>query len=143
MKKTIEDYKMEDRIQMINVTVAGNFLLALILVLPNFVLLENYRAQICLFSALVYFAAQRFYDWRSTPVNVLLFLLYGLLLGIEYFTLGLPGLPMAYDEDYGLSKGVMFDLLVWSLPGIYVCLRIFMIIPLVSVNFPFPNQNHR
>lgn len=137
MKNTdkIKTYRFQDSIDMLQATAYGNLLLALLLAFPDPAgNLENVHLQACLFSFVVFVLAHRNYDWKNQQVNfVFLFVYLGIALA-EYLLAGLPGYPLRYDfESYELSRGFMFDLLVWMLPYAYAGIRVGMVIPILAV----------
>lgn len=135
IKKRIAQYQYEDKIRGLYTTIVGNLLLFLVLMLPDFDnILQRPHALICLATAVIFFTFKKSYDWKVNLTNILLVVFYLGLVVYEYFQYGLPYGPLHYRyENYQMSKGFMFDLLVWALPLIYLGIRILLVVPLVRM----------
>ena len=131
-KKRIQEYRYEDAKELLNVLVAGNLILALLMLFPDFEVLSSGRSQILLLTILIYIIAIRGYDWKSRSVNILSIVFYITLCIYELYAFGSPAYLIDYDA-YTISKGIMLDLLIWSLPSIYVLLRFALVIPLIKM----------
>lgn len=53
-KKRIQEYRYEDAKELLNVLVAGNLILALLMLFPDFEVLSSGRSQILLLTVLIY-----------------------------------------------------------------------------------------
>lgn len=131
----IKRYRFEDAKRLINGTILGNIILAIILVLPDWRnLLENTHVHMCLLSAGAIFLINKIYDWKSSGKNLIILALYLLLIFFEYMIAGLPSSPVQLDvNNHRISKGVMFDLVVIILPALYLAARIFLSIALLWI----------
>jgi hypothetical protein len=92
----------------------------------------NYNAQLCIATACFFLLFVQFYHWQNNWLNLFLSLTYLALLLFEYQVLGFPGTAMDINTDnYQVSKGVFMDIFLWILPGIYIGLRLCLVIPLL------------
>lgn len=134
MKKPIsplDRYKEEDLKKSLQLALIGNLVLGLILLFPDIGgWATNYNAQLCVVTAGFFFLFVKYYDWNSNGVNILIALIYLALFYFEYKFLGFPGTDIYYDtNNYQIGKGVLMDLFLWILPGVYIGLRFCLGIP--------------
>ena len=128
IKKTISRHKFEDSVQNLNVIPMGHFILFLFFLFPLGV---NFRAIICLLTLLSFFALRKFYDWQSNKINFLLIGIYLVVLIGEVWILGFPNsLLVSAKHDFEIA---LIQELLSILPVIYVVLRFFFIVPLISI----------
>jgi hypothetical protein len=134
-QKRILKYQFEDSKQLVNATILGNLMLAIILLTPGFSeLLDSLRVQLCLITGISLLVLSKIYDWKSNNINVIILLSYLGLVFMEFVSIGLPEYPISYDfESFEVSKGIMFDIFIWMLPPLYMLTRILLVIPLVSI----------
>ena len=130
----ISTYQFEQSISLLRAIVLGHALLALLLLLPDFDVLTDYRAQICLSMVLVFGVLVWLYDWRSQAINVVAMVFYVAACVLEFTTLGLPASPLG-GQDGTISKGILLTLIVESMPFIYAGIRVFLVLPLFIVLF--------
>jgi len=127
-------YQFEQSILMLRAIVLGHALLALLFLLPDFDVLTDYRAQLCLGVAVVFGLLVWQYDWRSQAINVAAVVFYIAGCVLEFSSLGLPGSPLG-GQDGTISKGILLTLIVESMPFIYAGIRVFLILPLFILLF--------
>lgn len=133
IQKKIQEYRFEDAKQQIYAVIAGNVLLLLLMLFfPGFKFNLSPRSQILLFTSIVYGIAIIGYDWKFQPVNIFLIVFYVGVWAFELLALGLPDYIVDYT-NYTISKGIMLDLFIWSLPAIYIGLRLVLVIPLLKI----------
>lgn len=84
----------------------------------------------------------KYYDWKSRSVNISFIVLYIALCIYELYIFSSPAYLVDYDT-YTISKGIMFDLLVWSLPSIYVLLRLALVVPLLNMAIVKSQEKNR
>ncbi|MCH2083136.1 hypothetical protein [Kordia sp.] len=127
----IKAYKYIDRKNGLYTTVFANLLLFLCITFAS-TLSFNTHAMISMISAMVIFMLISVYDWKSPSINLFVT---GGYLGFflwEFFTLGTAGVSISYQmAEYQVSKGIMFDLMVWTLPSMYMGIRLLAVIPLI------------
>ena len=132
--KTLAEYKFEDSRNLFNATILGNFLLALFMAAPNLADFPyNIHVQISFYTACLAFAVQRLYDWNSQEMNAVILIVYLGICAAEYGIWGLPGQPLSAQQGLYMGKGIFFDIIVWSLPLIYLGLRVLLALPVVSI----------
>lgn len=132
--KNIIHYKFEDAVRMTNLCDAGNALLFSVYCLGGLsLILSSFHAQICGFTALVFFVIKQKYDWRSTFFSWLLVVLYLALFIVELVKLGLPISPLTLDEQ--LSDGMLLNLFIGIVPEVYIGLRLLFVFPLLNIIF--------
>ncbi len=127
-------YQFEQSISLLRAIVLGHALLALVLLLPDFDVLTDYRAQLCLSMVVVFGVLIWQYDWRSQAVNVLAVVFYLAGCVLEFSSLGLPASPLD-GQDGTITKGILLTLIVESMPFIYAGIRVFLILPLFILLF--------
>ncbi|WP_143473708.1 hypothetical protein [Flavilitoribacter nigricans] len=127
-------YKFADSKKLVYASVLGNFLLAIILMFPDFIgILQNAHIRWCLASAILLFALLKIYDWTSFSVNTGILVAYLLGVVLEYLQAGLPGESLPPASTDAASKGILFDLLVIISPVIYVFARTLLALGLIGV----------
>jgi hypothetical protein len=131
----IKRYRFEDTRRLIKGTIIGNFLLAIILILPSINnLWESTHVHMCLITAVGVFVVDKLYNWKSSRTNLVILGLYLLVVFIEYMIAGLPSAPIRIDvNNHAVSKGIMFDMFVLLLPALYLAARIFLSISLLWI----------
>jgi len=127
-------YQFEQSQRLLRAIVLGHALLALVLLLPDFDVLSDYRVQICLSVAAVFLLLIWQYNWKSQAINVLAVLFYAAGCVLEFSSLGLPSSPLSNQEGT-ISKGFLLTIIMESLPFIYAGIRVFLVIPLLLLLF--------
>jgi hypothetical protein len=135
INQKIKEYKYIDSKNGLYATVFANLLLFLCITFSS-TLSFNLHATISMISAIAIFMLIRVYDWKNQSIN--LFIIGGYL-GIflwEFLALGTAGVTISYQTgEYEISKGVMFDLMVWALPSMYMGIRLLAVIPLILMSY--------
>ncbi len=128
------EYRFEDSRNLFRATIAGNLLLAAFMAAPNLADFPySMHVQISFYTACLAFVVHRLYDWISQPVNALILIVYLAGCGVEFAVWGLPGPPVPVDEGQYMGKGLFFEIVMWSLPLIYIGLRVLLALPIVSI----------
>lgn len=107
------------------------FFIILLLWMPRFGWMVEGRTIICIISAISAIMLPRLLDMKR-PANVgIVILMYMMLVAAEFFTIGIPE-PLI-DIDHRLSKGIMFEMLIGIIPMVYSGLRLFIVLPMVTL----------
>lgn len=134
INKILESYRFQDDKKMIVTTIVVHFIfLAIFLMVDWTNLLSDLRTQICLFIGISYMALYKYYNWRSTNINVLIMLFYLFLIIFELIYCGIPNSPLSVGNN--ISKGIIFEVLISTIPYIYLFLKIGVIFPLIKIIF--------
>lgn len=132
--KSPAEYRFDDSRNLFWATIVGNLLLAAFLAAPNLADFPySMHVQVSFYTACLAFAVHRLYDWNSQPVNALILIVYLAGCGVEYAAWGLPGPPVPVDEGQYMGKGLFFEIVMWSLPLIYMGLRVLLGLPVVGI----------
>ncbi|MCB0580519.1 MAG: hypothetical protein KDD10_14565 [Phaeodactylibacter sp.] len=130
--KSPAEYRFDDSRNLFNATIVGNLLLAVFMAAPN---LADFpysgHVQTSFYTACLAFALQRLYNWGSQKANALILIVYLAACGAEYAIWGLPGSPLSTKEDPYMGKGLFLEIVLWSLPLIYIGLRVLLALPIV------------
>ncbi len=132
-KDLIKRYQFEDDKNSIRSVIIGNLALGFLLLLamtPAFYL--SPRVLICFMTGLLYLYFLRFYTWDNHFINLVLPFLYFSIFLVELLTIGMPSALIKFDSN-GLSKGILFEMMIGILPLLYTALRAMLIIPLVKI----------
>ena len=135
INQKIKEYKYIDSKNGLYATVFANLLLFLCITFVS-TLSFNIHATISMISAIAIFVLIRVYDWKSQSINLFVI---GAYLGLflwEFLALGTAGVAISYHTgEYEISKGIMFDLMVWALPSMYMGIRLLAVIPLILMSY--------
>lgn len=133
IKNKIAEYKFKDSKQMTWAIGSGNLILALLLLSPDWTnIYSDPRTITCFMLAGFFIVVSIFHTWLSPEFNAYLAALYLSVFLFEMLQLGIPESAIAFSNK-GISKGLMFDLMVGLFPYIYIGLRLFLIIPLIYI----------
>lgn len=134
-QNNIATFKFQDAREGTRSTVVGNvFLLLIFIFLDVDIIFENSRTIFISLSILVVVLAIFFYDWSSLAGNLSVASGYLIFCFLEMQMLGMPESWFSIGED-GISKGLMFELLISMMPIIYVLLRFGLVLPLFYVTY--------
>ena len=132
--KSPAEYRFDDSRNLFNATIAGNLLLAVFMAAPNLADFPySTHVQVSFYTACLGFALHRLYDWKSQEVNVLILIAYLGICGAEYAMWGLPGPVTPTDKGQYIGKGIFFEIVMWAMPLIYMGVRVFLALPIVSI----------
>ena len=93
------------------------------------------RVIYCLFSIILILSFHAFYGWKSNGLNTIVFL-WSLVIPIfEFLQLGIA--TSGYEMQYGISKGILMEMIIMSTPYLYNLMRIAM--PLFLLNVIYRN----
>ena len=120
-------YQFKDSRRLIYATILGNLLLGILLMFPDFRgVFQNPHVIWCLTSAIILFVLLKAYHWKSFSINTGILVVYLLGVLVEYLQSGLPGTSLQGSISEPVSKGILFNMLVSILPGLYLAIRIFL-----------------
>ncbi len=119
--------------QLTKTTIAGNFLMAIpfLLTNPKF-LWQNLHVQFSLISAILILMLVVFYNWKKPTINLIIVVVYLGLFIMEFIMVGIPNNPMSPEENMG--RGILLGLIIMFVPGIYMAVRLALVIPLIQVS---------
>lgn len=131
VKHRLEDF--EDYRKKMVIAPIGNTLLALIFLFSSYEnFWNNYYVLACIITACFLFYVYQVYHWRTPKLNTLILILYFSIALAEFFYLGLPGYDYVnHINDGEISKGIMFEYLLWLTPLAYFITRLTLGIPLI------------
>ena len=132
ISQKIAKYKFEDSKKRAWATPVGNALLFLVFLLGSSTTLQNPHAIFCLFTILFFGSIQWMYTWTKFHLNTAIIIFYIALCSVEFITFGFPEPVMQASKK--TDKGILLDILVISIPWLYIALRFLLVIPLLILS---------
>lgn len=133
LSKKVTEYLFEKRVAAVKATFVGNLIMATIILLDG---IKNFtevpQAQFCLYSGLFVLIVFLKYQWKNPDFNWFVAGIYFIGVVMELILIGFPE-PLISMTTNGLSKGIMFEIVMLIVPYVYMGLRAGLVIPLVSL----------
>jgi len=139
IKDKIIWYRFEDRKENLNAIVIGHLLFSFFLLLqgvwPDG---GNPRLIICSLILVILVLLLKLYNWHSKWINFIISGAYLFILFLELNVLGMPSTfiidPRQFaSQDFQATKEIVLNLFFSILPPIYIILRGFLFLPLLSI----------
>lgn len=136
----VSEYQFEISVTGVRATILGNLLgFAVILISALDNVFSNPFALFCLITGSLILVINAFYNWRNFELNLLIVVIYLLIYFVELFMIGIPNQTIGFTRK--MSKGILLELIMFTVPYVYSMMRVALIIPLIQIYFASKKVN--
>jgi hypothetical protein len=132
-KNSIVEYQFENHRLGIRATIVGNLSMLAIFLYPNLGWSDSPFPFFCLVSGLFILIINLFYNWRNFGINILVTILYIAIYWVEIAYYGIPEQVIKFNST--MNKGILFQLMIYSIPFMYSIIRLGFVFPLLQICF--------